>query len=234
MTQIKCIAIDDEPLALQLIAGYVAKLPQLQLLHTFEDAITGAEFLRNSTVDLLFADINMPDISGIDLVRSLEVKPMVIFTTAYKNFAFEGFELEAIDYLLKPIDFKRFSKAIEKAEEYFQYKNAPKTENVNDSLYVYSEYRMVKINLADIEYIESMEDYIKIHQHNDKTILTLMPLKKVMEKLPADRFQRIHRSYIVPVNKIKSIHNRKVQLAEAELPVSETYMDFVRNWMKAR
>jgi len=234
MTPIKCIAIDDEPLALQLISGYVAKLPQLQLLHTFEDAITGAEFLRNSSVDLLFADINMPDISGIDLVKSLDVKPMVIFTTAYKNFAFEGFELEAIDYLLKPIDFKRFSKAIEKAEEYFQYKNAPKTENVNDSLYVYSEYRMVKINLADIEYIESMEDYIKIHQHNDKTILTLMPLKKVMEKLPADRFQRIHRSYIVPVNKIKSIHNRKVQLTEAELPVSETYMDFVRNWMKSR
>src|ERR1700750_283182 len=116
MTQIKCIAIDDEPLALQLISGYVAKFPQLQLLQVFEDAVSGAEFLRNNKVDLLFADINMPDISGIDLVRSLQNKPMIIFTTAYKNFAFEGFELEAVDYLLKPIDIKRFSKAIEKAE----------------------------------------------------------------------------------------------------------------------
>jgi two-component system LytT family response regulator len=213
MTQIKCIAIDDEPLALQLISGYVVKFPQLQLVQVFEDAVSGAEFLRNNKVDLLFADINMPDISGIDLVRSLENKPMVVFTTAYKNFAFEGFELEAIDYLLKPIDIKRFSKAVEKAEEYFQYKNAAKPDEIAESLFVYSEYRMVKINLADIEYIESMEDYIKIHIHNAKTILTLMPLKKVMEKLPADKFQRIHRSYIVPVGKIKSIHNRKVQLA---------------------
>jgi DNA-binding LytR/AlgR family response regulator len=232
MTQIKCIAIDDEPLALQLISGYVAKFPALQLLQVFEDAVSCAEFLRNNKVDLLFADINMPDISGIDMVRSLEHKPMVVFTTAYKNFAFEGFELEAIDYLLKPIDIKRFSKAVEKAEEYHQYKNSAKPDEIAESLFVYSEYRMVKIKLADIEYIESMEDYIKIHIHNAKTILTLMPLKKVMEKLPADKFQRIHRSYIVPVGKIKSIHNRKVQLSGAELPVSETYMDFVRKWMK--
>jgi len=230
--QIKCIAIDDEPLALELISGYVKKFPQLTLLNTFEDAISGAEYLKKTKVDLLFADINMPDITGIDLVRSLTDKPMVIFTTAYKNFAFEGFELEAIDYLLKPIDIKRFSKAIEKAEEYFKYKTAPKPDDINESIFVYSEYRMVKINLADIEYIESMEDYIKVHIQNAKTILTLMPLKKVMEKLPADKFQRIHRSYIVPVNKIKAIHNRKVQLAGIELPVSESYMDFVRKWMK--
>src|SRR5437763_1589737 len=112
---LKCIAIDDEPLALKLIAGYVARFPFLQLLNTFEDAISGAEFLKNNPIDLLFIDINMPDITGIDLVRSLKVKPMVVFTTAYKNFAFEGFELEALDYILKPIDFKRFEKAVEKA-----------------------------------------------------------------------------------------------------------------------
>ena len=230
--QIKCIAIDDEPLALELISGYVAKFPQLQLLKTFEDAISGAEFLRNTKVDLLFADINMPDISGIDLVRSLENRPMVIFTTAYKNYAFEGFELEAIDYLLKPIDLKRFTKAIEKAEEYYQYKNAPKSPAVNDSLYVYSEYRMIKINLCDINYIESMEDYIKIYTGEPKPILTLMPLKKVLEKLPADDFKRIHRSYIVAVNKVKSIQNRKVKLDNAELPVSERYSDFIQEWAK--
>ncbi|MDN3582287.1 LytR/AlgR family response regulator transcription factor [Mucilaginibacter flavus] len=232
---LKCIAIDDEPLALKLIAGYVARFPSLQLVQTFEDAITGAEFLKANPIDLLFVDINMPDITGIDLVRSLDVKPMVVFTTAYKNFAYEGFELEAIDYILKPIDFKRFEKAVEKAIEYYKYKTKQPTDELADeSLYVYSEYRMVKIDLSSIEYIESMEDYIKIHVTNAKTILTLMPLKKVLEKLPADKFQRIHRSYIVPISKIRSIQNRKVKLTDIELPVSESYLDFVRNWMKSR
>jgi two-component system LytT family response regulator len=231
---LKCIAIDDEPLALKLISGYVSRFPSLQLIQTFDDAISGAEFLKTKPVDLLFIDINMPDITGIDLVRSLTVKPIVIFTTAYKNFAYEGFELEALDYILKPIDFKRFEKAVEKAIDYYRYKNQPATEQAEESLYVYSEYRMVKIELSAIEYIESMEDYIKIHLTNAKTVLTLMPLKKVLEKLPADKFQRIHRSYIVPVNKIRSIQNRKVKLTDIELPVSESYLDIVRNWMKSR
>nr|WP_067058881.1 LytTR family DNA-binding domain-containing protein [Mucilaginibacter sp. L294] len=229
---LKCIAIDDEPLALELIKNYVAWFPALQLVNTFEDAISGAEYLRNNPIDLLFIDINMPDITGIDLVRSLAVKPMVIFTTAYKNFAFEGFELEAIDYLLKPIDVKRFGKAVEKAVDYYKYKTAFTKEGEDESLYVYSEYRMVKIDLKEIAYIESMEDYIKIHLHNAKTILTLMPLKKVLEKLPEDKFQRIHRSYIVPVKKIISIQGRKVKLADIELPISDSYADFARRWVK--
>jgi len=232
MTRLKCIAIDDEPLALKLITRYVHQFPELQLMQTFDDAVSGAEYLKQGTTDLLFIDINMPDITGIELVRSLEKKPIIIFITAYKKFAFEGFELEALDYLLKPIDAKRFAKAVEKAIDYYKYKHTGPDEKQDSSLYVYSEYKMVKINLDNIEYIESMEDYIKIHQHNEKTILTLMPLKTVLEKLPADKFQRIHRSFIVAVGKIKSIHNRKVQLAEAELPVSESYMDFVRKWMK--
>ncbi|SEN13725.1 DNA-binding response regulator, LytR/AlgR family [Mucilaginibacter gossypiicola] len=231
---LKCIAIDDEPLALRLISDYVSRFPALQMVNTFEDAITGAEFLKTTPVDLLFVDINMPDITGIDLVRSLQVKPMVIFTTAYKNFAYEGFELEALDYILKPIDIKRFTKAVEKAVDYYKYKTKPTAEEADESLYVYSEYRMVKIDLGTIEYIESMEDYIKIHITNDKTILTLMPMKKVLEKLPSAKFQRIHRSYIVPVNKIRSIQNRKVQLTDVELPVSETYNDFARNWAKLK
>lgn len=230
---LKCIAIDDEPLALRLISEYVSRFPALQMVNTFEDAIAGAEFLKNTPIDLLFVDINMPDVTGIDLVRSLQVKPMVIFTTAYKKFAYEGFELEAIDYILKPIDIKRFTKAVEKAIDYHKYKNKPDDE-VDESLYVYSEYRMVKIDLDTIEYIESMEDYIKIHVTNDKTILTLIPMKKVLEKLPSAKFQRIHRSYIVPVNKIRSIQNRKVRLTNVELPVSESYNDFARNWSKQK
>lgn len=231
MTPLKCIAIDDEPLALQLIKKYVSRIPALQLLHVFEDAISGAEFLGSNTVDILFVDINMPDITGIELVRSLAKKPIVIFTTAYKNFAFEGFELEALDYLLKPIDFDRFTKAVDKAIDYYKYKNAAVTEDNAASLYVYSEYRMVRIDLKDIEYIESMEDYIKIHRHNLPTILTLMPLKKILEKLPADDFQRIHRSYIVAVKKVKAIQNRKAYLADTQLPISDSYADFIKNWL---
>lgn len=234
MTKLKCIAIDDEPLALELMEQYISRFPSLQLLHTFEDAVSGAEYLKHNVVDLLFVDINMPDITGIDLVRSLSNKPMVVFTTAYRNFALEGFELEALDYLLKPIDISRFNKAVEKAVEFYQYKNAAAKQAVQESLYVYSEYRMLKVNLADIEYIESMEDYIKIHLTNeDKPILTLMALKKVLEKLPQDSFKRIHRSYVVAVDKVKMIQNRKIKLAKAELPVGDSYAAGVKEWVNS-
>jgi len=227
---LKCVAIDDEPLALELITKYVSSFAELQLIQTFEDAVSGAEFLEKNTIDLLFIDINMPDITGLDLVRSLTKKPMVIFVTAYKNFAFEGFELQALDYLLKPIDFKRFSAAVHKAIDYRAYKNSENS-NSDESIYVYSEYRMIKIELKDIEYIESMEDYIKIYlTSSPKPVLTLMTLKKMLEKLPSTNFRRIHRSYIVALKKIKAIHNRKVSLANAELTVSDSYSDFIKEW----
>jgi len=230
--QIKCIAVDDEPPALELIEEYVSRFNELTLLHTFDDAVSAVDFLRNNQVDLLFIDINMPDITGIELVKALEEKPMVIFTTAYKKFAYEGFELEAIDYLLKPIDFSRFSKAVNKALEYNQYKKSAENSK-HEYLFVRSEYRVVKINLSEVEYIESLEDYIKIHIANSKPVLTLMPLKKVLEKLPADKFKRIHRSYVVAVNKVRAVLNKKVQLASAvELPISESYANFVDEWMK--
>lgn len=228
--QLKCIAIDDEPPALNLIKEYASQIPELQRLHTFDDAISAAEFIRSSQPDLVFIDINMPDISGLDLVRSLQSRPMIIFTTAYKKFAFEGFELDAIDYLLKPISFERFNKAVAKAMEYYQYKKNPAPAE-EKYLFVYSEYRMVKINLQDIEYIESLEDYIRIYTLNAPPLLTLMPLKKVLEKLPADKFKRIHRSYIISIDKAKSVKNRKVTLeSSAELPISESYASFVKEW----
>lgn len=230
--QLKCVAIDDEPLALQLIKEYAGKFSELRMVQSFDDAINGAEFLRSNEIDLLFIDINMPDVTGIELVRSLEKKPLIIFTTAYKNFAFEGFELEAVDYLLKPIDFDRFSKAVTRAIEFFQYKQNTK-EEVQASLFVRSEYKMVKIDLREIEYIEAFEDYIKIHLTNNKPVLTLMTLKSVLEKLPPDKFKRIHRSYIVPTAKVLSILNRKARLASgAELPISNNYLDFIDQWMK--
>ena len=229
---LKCVAIDDEPLATALISTYISRFPDLELIQTFEDAVSGAEYLQKIHVDLLFLDINMPDISGIDLARALDKKPMIIFTTAYKQFAYEGFELEAIDYLLKPIDFDRFSKSIHKAIDYHNYKNneVPSTEDA--SIYVHSEYRMIKIVLKNIEYLESMEDYVKIHLDNSSPVLTLMPLKKMLEKLPASDFKRIHRSFIVPVKKVRSVQNRKVKLSVIELPISGSYADQVKEWLR--
>lgn len=231
-TLIKCIAIDDEPLALKLIEEYVSRIPTIELIKTFDDAVSAAEFLRNNTTDILFLDVNMPDISGVELARSLENKPLIIFTTAYKKFAYDGFELEAVDYLLKPIEFERFSKAVNKAIALHQQKNAVK-EPENEFLFVRSEYRMLKIDINTIEYIEGLEDYIRIHIINSKPVLTLMTMKSVMEKLPASRFRRIHRSYIIATGRVVSILNKKVTLASSkELPISDTYVDFINEWVQ--
>ncbi len=220
--EIKWIAIDDEPLALELIQNYASRIPCLTMLRVFDDAISGAEFLKNNKVDLLLLDINMPDINGIDLLKSIEDKPITIFTTAYKKFAFEGFELEAMDYLLKPFDFSRFEKAIGKVIEFYKLKTPAITEN---AIFVKSEYQLLKIDLDKIEYIESAEDYLKIHQTTGYPILTLMTVKAMVERLPPDRFMRIHRSYVVPLQKIKSLNNRKVKMTTVELPVSNSYID---------
>lgn len=228
---IKCVAIDDEPLALQLLTEYANRFPVLRMVQTFDDAIAGAGFLRQADIDLLFIDINMPDISGIDLVKSLQPKPAVIFTTAYRKFAMEGFELNALDYLLKPISFERFEKAVNKAIEYIEFREAQK-KAPEQVLFVRSEYQLVKINLSDIEYIESVEDYIRIHLAGQKPVMTLMTMKHILEKLPADRFQRVHRSFIVALASIRSIVNRKIRLSSAEIPVSDSYAGFMTRYKK--
>lgn len=228
--QLTCIAIDDEPLALKLLQQYAAQTPALKLLHVFGDALSAAEYLKTHPVDLLFVDINMPEFTGIDLVRSLNNKPQIIFTTAYKKFAFEGFELDAVDYLLKPIGYPRFVKAIEKAQQ--ARKQSP-VENSSATLVVRSAYQLVKINVDDIEYIEALEDYIRIHLSNDKPVMPLLTLKSILEKLPRDRFIRIHRSYIVPFSKIRSLVNRKLVLfSSKELPVSDSYINPLNEWLR--
>ncbi|QQL50236.1 LytR/AlgR family response regulator transcription factor [Mucilaginibacter ginkgonis] len=230
--QLKCVAIDDEPLALEIIKKYIAEFSKLQLLATFEDAVSGAEYLHNTRIDLLFIDIDMPDITGVDLVRALKDKPMVIFTTAHKNFAFEGFELQALDYLLKPISIKRFNEAVNKAIDFFSYKKRAGNE-AEEAIYIHSEYRMIKVPIRDIEYIESMQDYIKIYLLGvEKPLLTLMSLKAVLEKLPSNKFERIHRSYIIAKGQVTSILNRKVKLPSIELPVGNSYADFIKRWSK--
>lgn len=225
---LKCIAIDDEPLALELIKNYVKRFPTLEMVNVFEDAISGAEYLNQHGADLLFLDVNMPDINGVELARSLAKSPMIIFTTAYRNYAFESYELQAIDYLLKPIDLKRFTIAVEKAIDFHQHRTQPQDKNEDQAIYIYSEYKMIKIWLKDIEYIESMGDYLKIYQTQvDKPLLTLTTMKKLLEKLPNEQFARIHRGFIVSIGKIKSIHSRKVQLSKIELPIGDAYKDFI-------
>jgi len=231
--KIRCIAIDDESPALLLMREYISRIPFLQLQYTFEDAVKGQALLQQEGTDLLFVDINMPDISGLELVRSLSQPPMVIFTTAYINFAVDGFELDAVDYLVKPIAFERFEKAVKKAQEFYTYRQRTHQSEIPDALFVYVEYRLVKINLADIEYIESLEDYIRIHTTTGKPLMTLMTLKKVLEKLPDDQFRRIHRSYIVAFTKVKSIQGRKLRMQSGkELPVSDSYLGFISDWKK--
>lgn len=234
MEKLKCVAIDDDPLALALTKNHIQAIENLTLLQVFEDAIAAVEYLSKHTVDLLFLDVDMPEISGIELYHSLAVKPMVIFTTAHKGFAFEGFELNAIDYLLKPIDFPRFRKAVQKAIDYQSYKNQKDTDTPNEHLFVYSEYKLIKIEVREIVYLESMEDYVKIHLNNGKMILTLATLKKVIDKIPANKFRRIHRSYVVAIKEVKSVANRKAQLSNGTmLPISDSYVSFVDDWKNA-
>jgi len=224
---IRCIAIDDEPLALELIQYYVSLHSDLQLLATFEDALQARQYLQTHEVDLLFADINMPDLNGLQLVESLSKRPMVVFTTAYKKFAYEGFELQAIDYLLKPIGPERFATAIQKVKDAFLLQQQKQTQAEKPSIYVRSDYKMLRIVLDHIQYIEGLEDYIRIHVDGSRPVLTLMSLKAMEETLPADLFIRIHRSYIIPIKRIVTIQAKEIQLPGISLPIGKKYQPAV-------
>jgi len=224
--KLTCIAIDDEPLALEVIKKYAYKNELLLLQQTFDNVIEAEKYLQEHAVDLLFADIDMPDKSGIELIASLAVKPLVIFTTAHKKFALQAFELEAVDYLLKPIQPERFNKAVEKAVVIT--KGISKNDS-NDSFLVYAEYKLVQIKFKSILYIESMQDYIKIHLENEKPVMTLQTLKKALDILPADKFQQVHRSYIIALDKIKSIQQKNIELLNGTvLPVGNNHAAFIK------
>jgi len=228
---IRCIAIDDEPLALHVIIKYAFETPVISLLETFTDAIKAAAFLKVNMVDLIFLDIQMPDINGIRFYENLKEKPLVIFTTAFSEYAVKGFELEALDYLVKPVKFDRFITAVEKARKILE-KHRTIADEQGESIFVKSEYQNIRIPINEIRYIEGLDDYIKIHLGNfPKPLLSLMSLKGILEKLPAGQFMRVHRSYIVPVKNIRSIHNRYIWLGDTKIPVRETYHDTVQEWL---
>lgn len=224
--KIKCIAIDDEPLALQQIGSYIGKTPFLDLVGMFESAFQALDYLSTNNVDLMFLDINMPDFNGLDFAKSLTNKPKIILTTAYSEYALEGFRIDALDYLLKPIPYTAFLKSVNKAKEWFLI-NPTKSENAPDAaLYVKSEGKIVKIRVAEILYVESANEYIKINLDNKEVITTLKRLKDFEEDLPAELFLRIHRSFIVHTKKIKAVERFKVTMnSNVPIPVGELYRE---------
>jgi two-component system, LytTR family, response regulator LytT len=223
---IKCIAIDDEPLALRQIADYIKKTPFLELSGECESATSAIEFMENNPVDLMFVDINMPDLSGMDFVKSLAKPPRVIFVTAYSEYAIEGFKVDALDYLLKPVSYVDFLKSANKAKAWFD-ANQNKPDEVNSNkeyLYIKSEYKIVRINLDTIKYIEGMSEYIKIHLTNSKPVMTLLSMKSIEDHLPPERFMRVHRSYIVSLEKITIIERSRIIFdGNVYIPVSDQY-----------
>lgn len=223
---INCIALDDEPLALDLLEDNISKVPFLNLLGKCNNTKEALDLLESGNIDLIFLDIEMPNISGINFLKSLKNKPMVIFVTAYQKYALEGFELDVLDYLLKPVSFDRFHKAALKALEYYSYLNNAETTR-NDSpkfIFVKADYKIIKINISDILYIEGLKDYIKIYA-GSKPILTLSSLKALENKLPPKDFVRVHKSYIIAIQKIESIGKSRIKILDKEIPISENFRE---------
>lgn len=212
---INCIAIDDEPLALIILEELCKEVPEITLKRTFTKLSSARMYLNEYPIDLIFLDIQMPQQNGIDFYKSLSTDILVVFTTAFPNFAVKGFEVNALDYLLKPIDLDRLKEACLRAENFI---DITKQKNI-EYISVRSEYALVKIDLVKITYIETMDDYLKIHLIDSKPVITLMSLKKMQEKLPEDLFLRIHRSYIVSVSKVSSILKNSCFIDNKELPI---------------
>lgn len=221
---INAIAIDDEPLALKVIQTFCEKSEIISLQKTFTQPNEALKHLRKFPADLIFCDIQMPAMTGINLVKSLQQNTMVIFTTAFSEYAAVSYELNAIDYLLKPINQKRFTQAITKAQEYFNYIN--KKDNTADkNIFIRADFSLIKIPLVDILYIEGLADYLKIYIKDRKTIVARMPMKDMMEKLPSIDFIRVHRSFILPFSKIESVRGTTIFIGDKEFPIGKTYTE---------
>jgi len=232
--KIRTIAIDDEPLALRLVSEYVSKTPFLELVAAFDNPLDAIEFLSSQAVDLVFVDIQMPDLTGIEFVRSLESAPKIIFTTAYQQYALEGFKLNAIDYLLKPFSYEEFLKAAQKARKQTELENGlPQSIEANNQfLFLKSEYKIRRINFNDILYIEGLKDYIKVYTvGEDKPVLSLSSMKALEQKLPEDKFMRVHRSFIVNLERIEVIERSRIIFGKTYIPVSDQYKDKFQEYL---
>ena len=239
---IRCMAIDDEPLALQQITTYIGKVPFLELVAQCQSAVEARQFLEQDTVDAIFCDINMPDLNGMDFVKSLTVAPLIVFTTAYAEYAVEGFKVNAVDYLLKPFGLQDFQRAANRLKERMESggqvsgsKFQDSSDSSSDTLFLKTDYRIVKVSVPEIRYIEGMSEYLKVWVEGEaKPIVTLLSMKKIEERLP-DNFMRIHRSYIVNLNKIQEVNkNRVIMDADVSLPIGDMFKETFQSYLDSK
>ena len=230
---IKAIALDDEPLALQVIESFCSRIGYIQLEKTFTKTAEAHKYLRKQPVDLIFLDIQMPMQNGMEFYAQIEQNVMVIFTTAYSEYAVEGFNVNAADYLLKPFSFERFSQAAEKVKTVYDTKNQS-VNNESQYLFIRADYSLYKILIADILFIEGLDDYLKIHIQNQKTIVARMTMKTILEKLPVADFVRVHRSFIVPLAKIDKVRTKIIYIGNEEIPLSASYETAFLSMIKSK
>ncbi len=234
---IRCMAIDDEPLALQQIVTYIGKVPFLELAAQCQSALEAHQYLSNDTVDVIFCDINMPDLNGMDFIKTLVAPPLVVFTTAYAEYAIEGFKVNAVDYLLKPFGLQDFMRAANRVRERLEpaANTEPAIKASDDVIFLKTDYRIVKVSISDIRYVEAMSEYLKVWIENDpKPIITLLSMKKIEEHLP-DYFMRIHRSYIINLNKIQEVNKSRVILdSDTNLPIGDLYKDAFQHYLDTK
>ncbi len=248
---IRCMAIDDEPLALQQIVAYIGKVPYLELVAQCQSALEAHQFLQHDTVDVIFCDINMPDLNGMDFIKALVAPPLVVFTTAYAEYAVEGFKVNAVDYLLKPFGLQDFMRAANRVKDrinneksvignYDNKANADSADTLknslnDDTIFLKTEYRIVKVSISDIRYIEAMSEYLKVYLESEpKPIITLLSMKKMEERLP-DYFMRIHRSYIINLTKIQEVNkNRVIMDSDTYLPIGDMYKETFQKYLDTK
>ena len=228
---IKVLAIDDEPLALQQLATYIRKIPFLELMGECQSALEAKEVLNNETIDAIFCDINLPDLNGMDFVKSLAAPPLVVFTTAYSEYAVEGFKVDAVDYLLKPFGLDDFRRAANRLQNRLKVDLQPE----DNTIFVKTDYKVIKLSISDIRYIEGMSEYLKIYlEGQQKPVVTLLSMKKMEEYLPS-HFMRIHRSYIINLKKILEVNkNRVIMDSDTYLPIGENYKEAFNNYLGAK
>ena len=238
---IKVLAIDDEPLALQQLVTYINKVPFLELAGQCHSALEAQKLMEEEMVDAIFCDINMPDLSGMDFVRQLAAPPFIVFTTAYSEYAVEGYKVNAVDYLLKPFGMNDFLRAALKVQEQYNLRHqaTPQKQSspvqADGTIFVKTDYRVVRIAISDIRYIEGMSEYLKIHLDNQKPIITLLSMKKMEDYLPPTLFMRIHRSYIVNLQKIQEVNKNRVILdADTYLPIGDLYKDRFNEYLEQK
>jgi len=222
---IDCLIVDDEPLSLDLLEGYVEKTPFLNLAARCSSAIEAMAVMNQKKIDLVFLDIHMPDLNGLEFSRLIKDETRIIFITAYEEYALSGYKVEALDYLVKPVSYQEFLSAANKAKKYFDLVNTKTPENkAGDSIFIKSEYRIIQIRLDDIIYIEGEKDYVKIYlSAQPKPIMSLMSMKSLEDQLPSSGFMRVHRSYIVNLNKIKTIERDRIIFGDVYIPISDKY-----------